>query len=130
MGVGAVSTGRLDRRRLALVADRFGSSHDGERLAALEAAGRILAAGGATWRDLIGLGDDDDQKSDHRFDADDGETGEAPHHRVVRDLQQRGGACLTTWERNFLRGLLGFDTLSTKQRGILDGIRRKVGVAA
>ena len=120
---------RLDRRRLALVADRFGSSYDGERLAALEAAGRILAAGGATWRDLID-GGTSDQKSDRRFDADDGETVEAPHHRTVRGLQQRGTPYLTAWERNFLRSLLGFAKLSAKQRARLEDIRRKVGVAA
>jgi hypothetical protein len=35
-------TGRLDRSRLAFVCDRFQSSSDGEPLAALDAAGRIL----------------------------------------------------------------------------------------
>lgn len=120
---------RLDRRRLAQVAALFTSPHDGERLAALAAADRILAAGGASWRDLIdAVGNE--RKSDHRFDADDGETVEAEHHRVVRTLQQRGGPYLTTWERNFLRGLLAFNKLSAKQRTILDGIRRKVGVTA
>lgn len=120
---------QLDRRRLALVADRFDSAYVGERLAALEAAGRLLAAGGATWRDLID-GVTNGQKPDHRSGADNGETVSAAHHLTVNALLEFGGSLLTAWERNFLRGLLAFSKLTPKQRGVLEGIRRKVGVAA
>jgi len=125
----AVHSGQLDRRRLALVAARFDSAYDGERLAALEAAGRLLAAGGSTWRDLID-GVTSGQKADHRSDADNGETVSAQHRLTVHVLLEFGGSLLTAWETNFLGGLRAFSKLSAKQRGVLDGIRRKVGVAA
>lgn len=124
---------RLDARRLALVTDRFTSPHDGERLAALEAAGRILAAGGATWRSLIeGQGDDDHASTTQRVDddVDDGEPVAAPHFHQVRELMLEGRYALTSWERQFLTGLLAFRTLSEKQRRTLDEIGRKVEAAA
>ena len=114
---------RLDARRLALVTDRFGSSHDGERLAALEAAGRILAAGGLSWRELI-----EAVKADN--DTDDGEPVEAHHYHQVRELLLEGRYVLTPWERQFLTGLLAFRALSGKQRRTLDEISRKVEAAA
>lgn len=113
---------RLDARRLALVTDRFGSPHDGERLAALEAAGRILAAGGVSWRELIGAVQADD--------TDDGEPVEAHHYHQVRELLLEGRYIVTPWERQFLTGLLGFRTLSDKQQRTLEEIARKVEAAA
>jgi len=88
-----------------------------------------LAAGGSTWRDLID-GVTSGQKADHRSDADNGETVSAQHRLTVHVLLEFGGSLLTAWETNFLGGLRAFSKLSAKQRGVLDGIRRKVGVAA
>ena len=110
---------RLDARRLALVTDRFGSPHDGERLAALEAAGRILAAGGLSWRELI----DGAIEAD---DTDDGEPVEAHHYQKIRELLIDGKRCLTPWEQRFLTGLLSFRTLSEKQQRTLGEIAAKV----
>jgi hypothetical protein len=114
---------RLDRRRLALVAARFASPHDGERLAALEAAGRILAAGGLSWRELI-----DGAAEAH---DDQGEPVAAPpHHEIATALARSGDGVLTAWELRFLRGLLTFRTLSPKQRAMLDGIKAKLEASA
>jgi hypothetical protein len=44
---------QLDRRLLVLVAARFQSPFDGEKLAALEAFDRLLQSAGASWSDLI-----------------------------------------------------------------------------
>ena len=118
--------GQLDRRRLALVVALFESPHDGERLAALEAAGRLLAAGKVSWRDLI------DRAAKPTTTADDDEDlGEpiGPHKVVAADLLRRFSGRLTPGERTFLGGLRAFRKLSAKQRGVLDNIRRKVGVA-
>ena len=118
--------GQLDRRRLALVVELFASPLDGERLAALEAAGRLLAAGKVSWRDLI------DRAAKPTTTADDDEDLGAPigpHKVVAADLLRRFSGRLTPWERTFLGGLRAFSKLSAKQRGVLDGIRRKVGGA-
>ena len=118
---------RLDRRRLALVVALFESPHDGERIAALEAAGRLLAAGRVSWRDLI-----DRAEKPTTTDDDDEDLGEpiGPHKVVAADLLRRFSGRLTPWERTFLRGLRAFSKLSAKQRGVLDNIRRKAGGAA
>ena len=111
---------RLDARRLCLVLDRLESPHDGEKLAAIAAAGRILRAGGSTWRDLLtGVGGDDHASTSRVDDVDDGEPVAAQHHQDAAEL-------LTAWEHGFLRGLQGFRTLSEKQRDTLAEIRRKV----
>ena len=112
--------GRLDARRLALVADRFQSSFDGERLAAFDAAGRMLAAAGWSWRELI------DRAVEAGNDDDAGEPVEAHHHQAVAELLRHDGELLTPWEHGFLRGLQGFRTLSEKQRDTLAEIQRKV----
>lgn len=116
--------GRLDARRLALVADRFQSSFDGERLAAFDAAGRMLAAAGWSWRELI------DRAVEAGNDDDAGEPVAAPHFHQVRELMLEGRYVLTSWERQFLTGLLAFRALSEKQRRTLDEIGRKVEAAA
>ena len=118
--------GQLDRRRLRLVVELFASPLDGERLAALEAAGRLLAAGKVSWRDLI------DRAEKPTTTDDDEDLGEpiGPHKVVAADLLRRFSGRLTPWERTFLGGLRAFSKLSAKQRGVLDNIRRKVGGAA
>ena len=119
----------LDRRRLALVTDRFQSSHDGERLAALEAAGRILAAGGATWRTLIdGLPEKaSPDPGDVAGDDDGGPVTAPPHVKTITAMMRRPGvAALSEWERGFLRGCLRFDTLSKKQRDMLGEVFAKI----
>ena len=118
---------QLDRRRLALVVALFASPHAGERIAALEAAGRLLAAGGVSWRDLIERAAKPTTTTD-----DDEDLGEpiGPHRVVAADLLRRFSGRLTPWERTFLGGLRAFHKLTPKQRGVLDNIRRKVGGAA
>lgn len=124
---------RLDARRLGLVLDRLESPFDGEKLAAIAAAGRILRAGGSTWRDLLaGLDGNDHASTTQRVDddVDDGEPVAAPHFHQVRELMLEGRYVLTSWERQFLTGLLAFRSLSEKQRRTLDEIGRKVEAAA
>lgn len=116
--------GRLDRRRLALVAARFQSPHDGERLAALEAAGRLLNAGGATWADLI-----DGPSQAHSNDTI-GEGREPSHRQIAEALLRDAGEMLTPWERSFLIGCIGFARLSDKQQRTLGEIHGKVTVRA
>lgn len=127
---GRVVSGRLDRRRLALVAARFQSPHDGERLAALEAFGRLLRAGGTTWQGFIG----DDTPAAAQDDAGPDVGGDAsgpviPHVAEARELLRRGAGLLTSWEGKFLVGLQAYATISAKQRAMLDGIRRKLVAA-
>ena len=110
----------LDRRRLALVAARFQSPHDGERLAALEAASRLLSAGGASWADLI------DGATRASSEAIPGERREASHQQVAEALARDAGDNLTAWERSFLTGCIGFPRLSDKQQRTLAEIQRKV----
>ena len=119
-------SGRLDRRRLALVAARFQSPFDGERLAALDAFGRLLRAGGATWQDIIG---DDTPAAAQDVGGDDANGAVIPHVAEARELLRRGAGLLTTWEGKFLVGLQAYPVLSTKQRQMLDGIRRKLVAA-
>ena len=84
----------------------------------------MLAAAGLSWRELI------DRAVEAQNDDDAGEPVEAPHFHQVRELMLEGRYVLTSWERQFLTGLLAFRTLSEKQRRTLDEISRKVEAAA
>lgn len=129
---------RLDRRRLALVTDRFRSPYDGERLAALEAAYRLLESSGTTWRDIIEApaeptkptkrkapkgrrGEGATHSSDH---AKAGQAG-ADHAKLARSLLDRHADLLTPWEVSFLNGIMDYDRLSPKQDRHLSNILNK-----
>lgn len=115
-------SGRLDRRRLALVAARFQSPHDGERLAALEAFGRLLAAGGTTWADLI----DGPAEQQPAAEADIGEGRDPLDHRTLAEtLAREAGDALTPWEKTFLRGIARYQRLSPKQQRMLADLQAK-----
>lgn len=103
-----------DRSMLAKLLGLVGSAHDGEALAAARKAHALVAARGITWPDLLGL---DDRPP------------EPDHVALARDLLGRGKGICTDWEMKFLRGVLGFKTLSTHQRQTLDGIHDKVNAA-
>lgn len=103
-----------DRSMLAKLLGMVGSDHDGEALAAARKAAALVAARGITWPDLLGL---------------DAMPPEPDHVALARDLLGRGKAICTEWEMRFLRGVLGFKSLSTHQRQTLDGIHDKVNAA-
>lgn len=115
-------SGQLDRRRLALIAARFGSPYDGERLAALEAFGRLLDAGGTTWGDLIGA----PAEQQPAADADTGEGRDPSDHRTLAEtLAREAGDALTAWEKTFLRGIARYASLSPKQQRMLADLQAK-----
>ncbi len=107
------------RRRMALVAARFESPHDGERLAALEAFGRLLHAAGLSWPDLI----------DRLAQGGTGEGGDPSHREIVEALAREAGDALTPWECSFLDGCTTFQRLSEKQWRTLANIRTRVEAA-
>lgn len=118
-----VSGQRLNRRQLALVAARFQSPFDGERLAALAAFGRLLDAGGATWADLI----DGAAEQPPAAAADTVGEGRDPsdHRSIAETLAREAGNALTAWEKSFLRGIARYGQLSDKQRQMLADLQAK-----
>lgn len=100
-----------DRSMLAKLLGMTGSAHDGEVIAAARKAHELVKAKGATWPDLLGL---------------DALPPEPDHITAARDLLAKGRGICTPWEMRFLRGVLGFKTLSSHQRQTLDGIREKI----
>ena len=116
---------QLDRRRLALVAARFQSPFDGEKLAALEAFRRVLEAGGATWSDLIAepkpAGGQGTAQGEGRQ-----RTPPKDPQDIALDLARTAGGVLTAWELDFLKSVAGFRALSDKQIATLTSIRAKV----
>lgn len=112
---------QLDRRRLALVAARFQSPFDGERLAALEAFGRMLDASGATWADLIAGPAEQSPQADLVSEG----RNDPPHRIIAETLAREAGDALTAWERQFLRGIARYDRLSDKQRQMLADLQAK-----
>jgi hypothetical protein len=83
----------------------------GERLAAMEAAWRLLRSADTTWEQLLDAEAEDSAWDDWRKDV---------------AFCQRRPALLTEWERGFLHSLLGFSVLSGKQRDRLARIVDKI----
>ena len=102
-----------DRTRLVKTVALFRSPVDGERLAALAAADRILSAAGLTLADLIR------QREIKR------EPLYSTWRATCAELMKRSGD-LRPWERKFVADLPAFPRISTKQRYILSEIADRV----
>jgi hypothetical protein len=95
-----------DREKLARLCGLFGSDHDSERATAAAKADQFIKERGLTWEDVIGA-------------IPTASTGD--HHGLcvaalaVSDL-------LNDIEREFLRSISRFNTISPKQRAWLDRI--------
>jgi hypothetical protein len=109
----------LDVRKLRLIAARFVSNHEGERLAALTLANRMLSEAGLGWGDLLKADaepPDDELVVVARLD---------PRRAVRRMLGQRGHE-LTAWEHDFLDGVSRFLRLSDKQLDVIQSIAQRL----
>lgn len=104
-----------DRALLSKLLGLTGSDHDGEALNAARKAAQLVRERGMTWPAILGL---------------DELPPEPEHIALARDLLGRGKQVCTSWEMRFLRGVLGFKTLSSQQRQTLDGIAAKVAAAS
>jgi hypothetical protein len=101
------------RARLVKSLALLASPVDGEKLAAAEAACRIIAAAGLTWGDLIRSA----------------EVRREPLYTTWRatcgELIKRPGD-LRAWERKFIVDLPNFPRISTRQRYVLNEIAQRV----
>lgn len=118
-------TSPLDRRRLRHVVALFDSPQDGEKLAALAAAGRLLAAANTSWPELIeGLAPPaPDFKTCEQAES---PSASRDHHAIIAELARGELEPLTAWELDFISSARAFRRLSPKQWGILDQIVAKV----
>ncbi len=91
---------------------------DGERLAALAAAERLLSKHGLRLRDLVSP-----ETERSRPDP-----ASLPKWRLLVDECLRHPGSLRPWEGNFLRGLRGFPKISPKQIATLRGIAERIGI--
>ena len=126
---------QLDRRRLVLVIRLLDSPHDGEKLAAIAAAKRLLDVAGMSWADLVEPEPEPIRRSPpprHGADFDPGDMEQTLYEILDRDtaLLERGIACLTQWERDFTESMLErWSAPSPKQSAILDRIKAKIKAA-
>ena len=102
-----------DRTRLVKTIALFTSPVDGEKLAALAAAERILATAGLSWADLI---QPREVKREPLFST---------WRATCAELMKRSGD-LRPWERKFVADLPAFPRISTKQRYCLSEIADRV----
>jgi hypothetical protein len=101
------------RARFVKTVALFKSPVDGEKLAALAAADRILTAAGLTWADLV---KPRDIVREPQFSI---------WRKTCAELMERSGS-LRPWELGFVRDLPNFPRLSSKQRYILNEIADRV----
>jgi hypothetical protein len=107
------------RRRLGLIVARLASPHDGERLAALEAADRVLASHGLGLRELLAGAL---ERGDRPLPRD------AEARELLRRLLEREHQ-LDDWSRRFVRGAASFKRLSERQLAKLAEIAQRAGLA-
>jgi hypothetical protein len=105
-----------DKSTISKLLGLIGSAHDAEALAAARKAAQLVKQRGATWPQVLGLTTTPATR--------------APDHLTeARDLLARGRGHLTTWERNFLLGVMSATKLAPKQVESLAAIRAKVDAA-
>jgi hypothetical protein len=107
---GGPSLTAAEYARLIAVLGMLGSEHAGERAAAGLHASRLLRERGLGWGDVIvaaTVGGTDTWR------------------QQAKEAAQFAGL-LTPWERDFLRKLMGFPTISGKQHGVPQQIIAKV----
>jgi hypothetical protein len=104
-----------ERDTLARICGRLTSSFDGERAVAARLASEFLQRRGLTWSALLA--------GPHRDDV-----GDAAWRTLARRCCANAAA-LTDWERRFVRDLVGFVTISPKQRAVLERLAAKVAAA-
>ena len=113
------------RRRLSLVVARLASSHDGERLAALAAAERILGPRGLDLRRLIAAALEPPPASGPP---------PLPDDAAARELLARikaSGATLDPWSERFLASIAFWrGRLTDRQRAKLAEIAARAGLAS
>ena len=106
-------------KRLAL-AEGAANPHDGERIAALNAAERLLASEGLRLRDLVApLAELHQAPSAHAPPF--------PWRSVLWACRQRS-ADLPKWEREFLESLARFPKISDRQLEVLRAIAESLGI--
>jgi hypothetical protein len=119
------------RDKLVKILDLTGSDVEGEALAALTAARRILTANGLTWSDVIAPPSspepEEQDDADDTDDADDSAGVSIPD--AIDYCLSFDPPALTDWERSFLLSLRGFETISDKQYTILCRIVAKCQAA-
>lgn len=106
-----------DRQKIAKLLGMLGSAHEGEVITAARKAHKLVHKRGATWCEVIGARDTERDAAQ-----------QIPHHAIVLELL-KATALLTSFERNFLRGILAFQKLTDKQEVTLETIRAKVAVS-
>jgi len=108
-----------DIQKLAKLLGMIGSNHDGEALAAARKAYEMVERIGTTWPDLLQVPVTVDTVA------------EQPAHRSeAQRLLHEGKGVITDFERNFLVGIMTFQTLYPKQVELLEGIKFKVNAGS
>jgi hypothetical protein len=109
----------IDLDRLVKLRGMLGSDHFGERAAAAAKAAKLVRSANVTWKDLLRLRHSPPsrrsryQPEEHADDA-----------KACLD----SGVQVSEWEARFLESIQSFDTLSDKQREVLERLCRKCGV--
>jgi hypothetical protein len=109
-----------DRRRLVSTVALFDSDKDGEALAALRAASRLLRPHGVTFPVLVeqALTPAQPWLEVARQTRD--------HRQLARMCRVYGAGILNAWELGFLESITHFDILSAKQAAKLAAIETKI----
>ena len=107
------------RDKLVKILDLTSSDVEGEALAALSAARRLLTANGLTWTDVICAPPPSpaEEPDDTDEPADEGAGASIPD--AIDYCLSHGAQVLTDWERQFLLSLRTYKTISDKQHTIL-----------
>jgi hypothetical protein len=108
-----------DRRKLISFLGMLGSDHDGERLAAVRAAQKLLSEKRLTWSDILAPA------------AALPDSAQKPEWREHLLMLERSWGLLTEWERNFvssMRSWIGDPTEKqlTQIQKIVDRLRERV----
>ena len=123
----------LDRRRLVMVVRLLDSPHDGEKLAAIAAAKRLLDAAGMSWAELVEREPEPPIRQSAN-PSDHGTRDDCAWRNLLDEISgrnhallDRGIGCMTPWEIDFVESLYErWSPPTPKQSAILDRIKAKI----
>jgi len=104
-----------EQKRLVKLLAMTTSNHDGEALAAARKANAFVQKLDMSWESILCP----EQEQDNVAQP-------VPHHAEAKHLLQAGKGIIDAFERRFLIGIMGFQSLSDKQKSTLANIKNKV----
>lgn len=118
-----------DTRKLTAIVARLSSPFDGERLAAIAAAEKLIVRYNLRWQDIIGMRPADSKSPKIRTSAPDFTEMDSDDANELAERCFRSGKRFNTWTLEFLESAMSWTFVTPAREAKLREIAERLGVA-